>query len=96
MQMQYKYCCKYVIVNEINAKAESVESAERAEKREIKWKKNHMIGSWSMFCDFLEENFLSISSGLCVMPVWGKTKFFMIFKKSKEKMNTIVTMITKK
>jgi len=36
MKMQYKYCCKYVIVNEINAKVESVESAERAEKREIK------------------------------------------------------------
>lgn len=55
-----------------------------------------MIGSWSMFCDFLEENFMPVSSGLCVMSVWGKTKFFMIFKKSKEKMNTIVTMITKK
>lgn len=37
------------------------------------WKKNHMIGSWSMFCDFLEENFMPVSSGLCVMPVWGKT-----------------------
>lgn len=55
-----------------------------------------MIGSWSMFCDFLEENFMPVYSGLCVMPVWGKTKFFMIFKKSKEKMNTIATVITKK
>ena len=23
--------------------------------------------------DFLEENFMPVSSGLCVMPVWGKT-----------------------
>lgn len=57
MQMQYKYCCKYVIVNEINAKAESVESAERAEKREIKMIKYMILKEEEidrkLFCGFI-------------------------------------------
>lgn len=57
MQMQYKYCCKYVIINEINAKAESVESAERAEKREIKMIKYMILKEEEidrkLFCGFI-------------------------------------------
>lgn len=57
MQMQYKYCCKYVIVNEINAKAESVESVERAEKREIKMIKYMILKEEEidrkLFCGFI-------------------------------------------